>query len=257
MKTYSARLMVEGNIQAGQAASIKDKERDGTKKVPLDVRRIEQIDQFFKQGSTGVAAAEDLLHKLHHNIIIDEEIMENNILNDQDLSYEDRLTKPKHYFAMIDQFVNKADDTTSQGNDYNEDLMKALYWYRLGKPKRPDSESSENSTKGIQQIDTSNAVRGVATMKVIDGLLQLRQQWMDSGAGNNGGGEEEDLLSNIHIRTRGATNKGAVLRTFKNQFTPAISSTINENGVCLNQEDLLAWMKNDQAKEWSKQIESN
>ena len=227
MRTYGARLMVEGNIRAAQEISVPSEEL--IDKVPLDTRRTETMDFLMNLGGNGVVAAETLLQKLHDSKLNAKDDTARSVSN----------ATPAHYFAMIDQFVNTA-DTSTKGNGANDDLMRALYWYRLGKPKNIKAIK-------IDTIDISGSVRGVATMKVVDGLLQLRSQWV--GALDGG----DDLLLNIQLHGKSNdTNIGAVIRTLQNQFNPSIASTIQGDNVVLKKEDLVGWMDSEQAKEWSR-----
>ena len=168
-------------------------------------------------------------------------------------------------YYKVEHFVNSDVDWDPELEllrDSELELLKALYWYRLGN----DSNTSEReqsihrsgdllallSTSETIQIE-NNTTRGVTAVKVMDSLLRIRAEWID---GREGGIPEIDIALG-HDRYMTHAIKGAVERLLKEQVEPPIgvvATTVEgeegeEEGVRLklNKEDVWCWFKSDQA----------
>ena len=216
------------------------------------------IDRLFRLGSKGVLAAEELLLNLHGN--------------------KNQLTDMKHYNSMINYYMNATNVNDTNVNDVNvndvnvndvevedEDveieknacynLLRALYWYRMGQSKHAgtrqhqekhkkyesdwdNSDTSDDSDlyndddgngneeereeevqnyqlkNGGIWIDARAMTRGVATITVVDAILQMHQRWdntqanvdldidMSKSDGSDEGGGDEGICDiNVLVRS--------------------------------------------------------
>ena len=222
------------------------------------------IDRLFRLGSKGVLAAEELLLNLHGN--------------------KNQLTDMKHYNSMINYYMNatNVNDTNvnvTNVNDVNvndvnvndvevedkdveieknacDNLLRALYWYRMGQSKHAgarqyqgkrkkyesdwdNSDTSDDSDlyndddgngneeereeevqnyqlkNGGIWIDARAMTRGVATITVVDAILQMHQRWDNTQANSDldidmsksdgsdeGGGDEGICDINVLVRSK-------------------------------------------------------
>ena len=207
------------------------------------------IDRLFRLGSKGVLAAEELLLNLHGN--------------------KNQLTDMKHYNSMINYYMNATNVNVTNVNDVEvededveieknacDNLLRALYWYRMGQSKHAgarqyqgkhkkyesdwdNSDTSDDSDlyndddgngneeereeevqnyqlkNGGIWIDARAMTRGVATITVVDAILQMHQRWDNTQANSDldidmsksdgsdeGGGDEGICDINVLVRSK-------------------------------------------------------
>ena len=204
---------------------------------------------FLKHGIKGENAGEELMLSLRS---------------------KDQLDS-SHYFQMIDHFVlrdPKWEVSTVRG---------ALKWYRMGKSgrnRRKKKSREQKNTRNLQnkkrdqdmsawsgEVDLHNLTRGVAEVKVVDTLLHLRAQWVDSS-------KVDRSVTNLHMVGRKPKNfefsgfdctrhlsthvQKTVTKVLQTKCQPAIAVDAQNIGrLILLREDLLQWFKGEQAREWA------
>ena len=234
----------------------------------MEMQRGDQIKHLLRLGTEGAIAAENLLNTLHFK----------------------KLTRPIHYFDLIEHFVNNDADW-----DPESELLRALSWYRKGIEihaqgsedlkhiiKIPEIEEQNTGAmyrylteiqksikvsingekgKGVNKLDSytidlQNNTRGVATIKVVDTLLQIRNEWINTAVDTTGNSFTTQIEYNVGPRNEKSTVLyGAVTRLLKERFNPPIvpESVRASGAIVFNKDDLLNWFQSSQALSWSRE----
>jgi len=243
---YSVRLSIEGDTKRKKEVTAIIEEMARTENyafndmdtLPIRELRSEKINSLLGLGSDGVVAAEELFLQLHRGHKV------------EGGADGDVLTEQEHYLNMINYALHKSDTvSTNSLKDESHNLLKALYWYRLGKSKKINQKGnikSIPSISAIQKIDTRNMSRSIAIMKVTDTLLTLSEKFsIDPNA---------FVPPEIKIRTLG-TVIGGITRILNTSFSPSISAKVDESNkdvLILEQQEVMAWFQSEQAQKWLK-----
>ena len=251
---YVSRLMLEGKYTEAWQVVSEDmrKLRLGSTQVTYDALnssvaelkelRHTKINALLKRGSQSESAAECLLLELHGK----------------------QLAERQHYYQMVDHFVHK----DAEGWEVHKD-RGVLLWYRLGKEAYAATRTDVQRKPTLRRNRWSKMsvhvlTRGVATVKVVDRLLQLRAQWdklkRDDAAAADAAVTNVTIVvgkGNLSFNTFAVAPevlRGAVTNVLKDKFAPSIAAVVdaeNTGRLIVQRNDVLRWFKSAQAEEWS------